>query len=155
MIIVVSGTPGTGKTLFAKKLANKKKLFYIDANKIIRDEKLFDYYDNKQKTYVVDIKKFNKKFIQIINSFNKNKDNKKKFTGLIIDSHLSHYLPNKYVDICYITRCSIKTLMQRLKKRKYAKKKIFDNIQAEIFEICLQEAIERGHRVKVIDTQKH
>ena len=35
MIIIISGTPGTGKTTFAKKIAKEKNLEYIDVKKII------------------------------------------------------------------------------------------------------------------------
>lgn len=159
MIFIVSGTPGTGKSVFAKKLAKKNKLLYVDVTRIIKQDKIYEYYDRKQKAYVVDIKKLNKKLILLISSFENSPgknfgqpDKKSKYNGLVIDSHLSHFLPQKYVDVCYITRCSLKTLEKRLKKRNYSKKKIRDNLEAEIFESCLQEAIENKHDVKVINT---
>ena len=33
--VVVTGTPGTGKTTIAKKLANKLNFYYVDVNQII------------------------------------------------------------------------------------------------------------------------
>ena len=74
--------------------------------------------------------------------------------SLVLDSHLTHYLPSKYVDICYITKCSIKELKKRLMKRRYSKEKIRENLDAEILDVCLMEALENKHRVKVIDTTK-
>ena len=59
MIITITGTPGTGKTYIAKKLAGKN-LIYIDLNKIIKEEKLYDKYDRKVKTYDVNIKTLEK-----------------------------------------------------------------------------------------------
>ena len=35
-VIIISGTPGTGKTTLAKKLAKKLDFEYIDINKIIK-----------------------------------------------------------------------------------------------------------------------
>ena len=78
----------------------------------------------------------------------------KALKGIIIDSHLSHYLPKKYVDLCVITKCSLKTLEKRLKKKKYSKEKIKENLECEIFDVCLNEAKEAGHKILVVDTTK-
>ena len=48
--IVVSGTPGTGKTILSKKLARKLNYRYIDANKMIYVHRLSEGYDKKRKT---------------------------------------------------------------------------------------------------------
>ena len=145
-VIIVTGTPGTGKTTIAKRLAKKNKAAYIDINTIIKQHKLVDTYDKKLKTNIVDVNKLNKVLIKII------KDYQKKKQSIIIDSHLSHYLPKKYVDICIVTKCSLKKLQRRLKKRNYPQKKIRENMDAEILDVCLLEAILNKHKVKVITT---
>ena len=144
MVIIVTGTPCTGKTTIAKKIAKQKKLKYIDVNQIIKDNKLYSYYNKKDKSYVVDVKKLNKFLIKLI------KKNKK----VVLDSHLTHYLPAKYVDECIITKCNIKELKKRLQKRKYAKEKIKKNLDCEIFDVCKIEALENNHKVKIVDTSK-
>lgn len=144
MIICVSGSVCTGKTTLAKLIAKKYKLKYVDVNKLIKKHKLYEKYDRKFKTYLVDIKKLNKFLIKLI----------KKNKNLVIDSHLSHYLPKKYVNLCIITKCDLKILEKRLKKRKYSKEKIRENLDAEIFNICLNEAKEMKHKIKIIDTTK-
>ena len=149
-ILAVTGTPGTGKTIIAKKLAKKLKFYYIDVNQLISMHKLFEGYDMKRRTKIVDVNKLNKFLINYIKEFKKNK----KIKGIIIDSHLSHYLPRKYVDFCIVTKCSIKELNNRLKKKKFHKNKIIENLQAEIFNICCNESIERKHKVLVVDTTK-
>jgi adenylate kinase len=168
-IIAVSGTPGTGKTEICKKLCKKLGFKRIDVNALIFKNKLSEGYDKQRKTKIIDIKKLNKLLIKEISLFKKennaklsnkkisliNKTNKNpKIKGIIIDSHLSHYLPRKYVDLCIITKCSIKELYIRLKKRRYTKKKIEENIQAEIFDICRTEAVDNKHKILTIDTTK-
>jgi len=145
-VIIVTGTPCTGKTTYAKEFAKKNKYKYIDVNKVIKENKLREYYDNKRKCYVVDIEKLNKILIEIM------KLEKKKEKGLVIDSHLSHYLPKRYIDLCVVTKCNLKELKKRMEKRKYSKAKIKENLQAEIFDVCLVEAKEKGHKIKIVNT---
>lgn len=142
MIIIVTGTPGTGKTTVSKKISKKYNHKYLNVNPIITKNKLSVGYDKKLKTKIINTKKLNKELIKVI----------KKEKNLVIDSHLSHYLPKKYVDLCIITKCDIKKLKQRLKKRKYNKIKTEQNMQAEILDICLIEAIENKHKIKIINT---
>jgi adenylate kinase len=171
MIITITGTPGVGKTFIAKKLAGRN-FEYFDLNKHIKEQKIFDDYDKKDKTYDVDVKKLKK----INNLFEKNlgikhkmtinsikdrqryNDNKIKLNdlrkilskeeGIIIDSHLSHYLKS---DLCMVVKSDIKKIRERLEKRNYSKKKIEDNVQSEIFDICLEEARKEKNNMLLLE----
>jgi len=142
-VICISGTPGTGKTFLAKNLAKKTRYILINLNKILKENKLKEKYDQKRKCYIIDTKKLNRILIDLI---------KKSKQDIIIDSHLSHYLPKKYVDLCIITKCDLKILEKRLKKRRYPKTKIRENLDCEIFDVCFNEAKENKHKVIIIDT---
>ena len=141
--IIVSGTPGTGKTELAKVLAKKINYKYIDVNKLIKENNLSDGYDKKKECEIIDTKKLAKFLVDFIKNSGEN---------LVIDSHLAHYIPEKYVDLCIITKCNLKELNKRLKKRKYSKEKVRENLDSEIFDICLNEAIEKGHTILIFDT---
>ncbi|MEM4248542.1 MAG: adenylate kinase family protein [Candidatus Nanoarchaeia archaeon] len=148
MIIIISGTPGTGKTTLAKSLAKKLGYEYIGITKLIGKHKLAEGYDIVRKCSIVNTKKLNNVLIKLIKTANKEKK------SLIIDSHLSHNLPSKYVDLCIITKCDLKVLQKRLQKKHYSKTKIRENLDVEIFDICLNEAKELGHKILVVDTTK-
>ena len=133
MIIIVTGTPGTGKTTVSKWLSGKLKFKYLDVKKLITKNKLYETYDTKI---------LNKKIIEEI----------KKGTDIIIDSHLSQFIPNNQVDLCIVCKCELKKLNKRLEKRKYNQKKIRENLDAEIFDICLEESKQEGHRIQLVET---
>ncbi len=143
--IIVSGSVGAGKTTFAMKLAHKIKGIYVDVNSLVDEHGLSEGYDKKRKSKIVDIDRLNKVLIEMI---------KKSEKKLIIDGHLSHFLPAKYVERCYIVKCDLRELNKRLEKRGYSKSKIRENLDAEIFDVCLVEAGEMGHKIEVVDASK-
>ena len=146
-VIIVTGTPGTGKTVVAKRTARQKGCKYVDVNKLIKEKKIYDSYDRKRKAFDVDTKKLNKFLIKLILE-----EKTKKIKCLVLDSHLTHYLPSRYVDLCIVTKTGLKKLKKRLEKRNYSKQKVRENLDAEIFDVCLNEAKEEGHRIKIIKT---
>ena len=150
-VIIVTGSVGSGKTTLAKKLAKKYNLNYIDVNKIIKKYGISEGYDRKRKSKIIDLNKLNKVLVKEINNY---KSIKNKKNGVIIDSHLSHHLSKKYVDLCIVTKCYLKELEKRLKKRRYSKSKIRENLDVEIFDICLNESKENKHKTLVVDTTK-
>jgi len=141
--IIVSGSVASGKTTFSKKFAKKNNYEYVDVSLLIKENKLFDGYDKKRKCYIIDTNKLNRFLTKLIQNSKKT---------LVIDSHLSHYLPEKYVKTCYIIKTDLKKLKVRLEKRKYSKNKIRENLDAEIFDICYEEAKKAGHKVRIIRT---
>jgi adenylate kinase len=142
-IIAVSGTPGTGKTTTAKQLTEELGYAYIDGKEVIRKHQLDKAYDEGRDCTIIDIDQFADAM----------KDTLKKYGNAIIDSHLSHELPADMVDIIIITTCKRPTLKRRLEKRGYAAAKVQENIEAEIFDVCYQDALASGHKhVIKIDT---
>lgn len=142
--VVVSGSIAAGKTIIAKKLAKLLKADYVNITDFVKKKRLGKY-SKKYKSYDVNINKLNNLLIRIIKKSKKN---------LVIDGHLSHYLPRKYIDLCIICKCDIKILKKRLEKRNYSKQKIRENLDVEIFDIPLVEAQKKGYNIYVIDTSK-
>ena len=179
-VIAITGTPGTGKTTIARRMSKEKGCKYVDITKLVKENKLYDGYDRKKKADDVDVKKLNKFLIKMILSekyktqerpslSGRRTQENQRFSGhrklklsceckafscetkcLVIDSHLSHYLPARYVDLCIVTKTDLKKLKKRLEKRGYSAAKVRENMDAEIFDVCLNEAKEEGHKVKVV-----
>jgi len=141
MIIIVTGVPGTGKTTLSKAIAECLKHEYVDVNAVIEEHKLSEGRDEKRDCAIVDIKRLEKALSKKISTSN----------DLVIDSHLSHYLPSELVDVCIVVRCDLKILKTRLEKRGYSEEKVRENLDCEILDMCLNEAEEIGHNILVVD----
>lgn len=144
-IIVVTGTPGAGKTTLSKELSKRFKYDYIDVNDVIKDKSLEEGYDKKKDCKIIDTEKLAVELIKMI---------KVSESSLVIDSHMSHYLPKRYVNLCLVTRCNLKDLKVRLEDRGYSDNKVRENLDSEIFEVCLQDAIESDHNVLEVQTDE-
>ncbi len=144
-VIAVTGTPGTGKTTLSKELSLLMKYGYVDPIKMF-GKKVMDGYDNIRRTSIVDPKKLVELLVGLIG--------KSSEEGLVIDSHMSHFLPSKHVNLCIVTRTNLKTLKRRLEKKGYPEPKVRENLDSEIFEICLTEAAEKGHKLLILDTTR-
>lgn len=136
MIIAVSGTPATGKSIIAKLLAKKLSYRYIDLNGIAKEKGLYAGYDSKRKVKIVDVGLIEKEV-------------KRMEGNLVLDSHYAHEIKN---DLTVILRTNPKELRERMRKKGWPKEKIEENVEAEIMEVCKTEALELGRRVIEIDT---
>lgn len=145
-VIIVTGSVGSGKTTLAKKLAKSLDFKYVDVNQVINDAGLCEEFDKARDCVVVDEKKLSEKLVELISKSKK---------SLVIDSHMSYFIPKKFVGVCVVTLCdNLKVLENRLKKRNYSKNKIKENLESEIFHVCLNEAKEAGHDVLIVETSK-
>lgn len=146
--IIVTGTPGTGKTTVAMRLARRMACDYVDVNKVISQHKLSSGYDRKKRCRIVDVKNLNKELVKIA------KKHRTSGECVVIDSHLAHYMPADAVDTCIVTRCRLDLLKRRLKRRRYSAEKVRENMDCEIFEVCMTEAAEAGHNIIAVQTDK-
>ena len=146
-LVILTGTPGTGKTVIGKKLSLLLDYTYLNGDQLIKSEKLASEYDKTRHVPIVDPLKF------AISALKRLKiESKQGSKGLILDSHISHFMPASKVDACLVFTCAINVLHKRLAKRGYPKSKIRENLDAEIFDTILLEAKKRYKKITKVDT---
>jgi adenylate kinase len=143
-VIVVTGTPGTGKTRLAQILALRLGFTLVDVHSVIEQKNICDEYDAVKECKIIDVDVLNKVLIEIIDGGG----------DLVIDSHMAHHLPSEKVDLVIVTKCDLKILKKRLEERGYPEEKVRENLDVEIFDNCLVESEEKGHDVMIVDTSR-
>jgi len=129
--IIITGTPGVGKTTHCQDLAQKTGLHHLDINEAVRKHNIGESSSDPDdpNTKIVD----EDRLLDCI-------ENDLEEGGQIIDWHACDFFPPSMIDLVCVIRCENKLLYDRLKARGYGEKKLEENMDCEIMEVLLQEA---------------
>ncbi len=130
MLIALTGTPGTGKSSVAELLRRRG---YRVASVVELAKKYDCVIDEENGELVIDVEKLADRI---------------DFDG-IVEGHLSHLLKP---DLAIVLRCNPAALKERLMERKWSEEKLMENVEAELLDVILVEALEHAGEVYEIDT---
>uniref|UniRef100_A0A915M977 Adenylate kinase isoenzyme 6 homolog n=2 Tax=Meloidogyne incognita group TaxID=654580 RepID=A0A915M977_MELJA len=131
--ILITGTPATGKTTLAKKVAENLPLNFIDIGTTIKNGNFFDGYDKRLETHILDEDK-------LLDHLQERLDSEE--GGYILDYHSSELFPKRWFDFIFVLRCDTQQLFDRLTDRGYSDIKRRENIECEIFGTIAEETRE-------------
>lgn len=134
MLIALTGTPGVGKSTVAK-ILERRGYRVFSVNELA--EKFGCILGEEEGSKVVDVDKLAKEVRKV----------EKDLT--IIEGHLSHLLKP---DLAIVLRCNPIELKKRLEERGWSTEKILENVEAEIVDVILIEAMENVKEVYEVDT---
>jgi len=140
LVVAVSGTPGTGRSVFARTLAKKLDAQLVDLNALIKKRKI--YKKDADGTLIADPIKVRAGFARLIKSLR---------GPVVVEGLLVHFLQPKYISHVVVLRTKPSVLEKRLRKRGYSLKKIKDNVESEALSIILWEAVKIHGAKKVYE----
>ncbi len=132
-VIVITGTPCTGKTTISEKLIRRTgNSELIKANEIVKGKKLFKGYSEGGEM-IADMKALRMELEKRIRA--------SKAELVIAEGHLLCDIPIRGA-VAIVIREHLNTLLARMKKRGYSKNKIEGNIVSEAIDYCGVNAAE-------------
>lgn len=135
MIIVVTGTPGVGKTTVSKLLAERLGYDYVSIKEFATEKGIGEAVEGELE---IDVDELAKVALGEFRSRN-----------VVIDGHLGHFIP---ADIVIVLRANPKLVAERLEERGYSQRKVAENVEAELIDLILVEALEENQNVIEVDT---
>eukprot|EP00920_Eleutheroschizon_duboscqi_P036249 GHVT01087588.1.p1 GENE.GHVT01087588.1~~GHVT01087588.1.p1 ORF type:complete len:215 (+),score=17.26 GHVT01087588.1:144-788(+) len=159
--VLVTGTPGVGKTTFCQELCEQTGLRHVEVSALIKKERLYSEWDDERDCSIFD----DKKLAYVIDDLLQESDHsacdsegieedrhdeetavtdlprrKQIFSGHCFDFHSCSFMDPSWIDAVIVLRSDTAVLYDRLEKRNYTHEKIQENVQCEIFQVLLDEA---------------
>ncbi|VEL06841.1 unnamed protein product [Protopolystoma xenopodis] len=124
--ILITGTPGTGKSTLASEVSRRTSLNFLSVNDVAAEFELYDGYDDQNECYILDDDRVIDQMEPQMYS-----------GGQIVEYHSCDYFPERWFDAVFVLRTSNEFLYPRLKQRNYSDKKIADLIHCEIVQVSI------------------
>jgi len=133
-IYIVTGTPGVGKSSVSKMLASILGARLVSIGELVKKEGLYTGWDEKRETLIADTDRLSERISEIIGAERRT---------IIIEGHYAvHVIPPEKVDLIFILRRDPRELKKTLEDRGYSRRKIMENLAAEILDVCLFDAVD-------------
>ncbi|KAI9105308.1 AAA domain-containing protein [Phlyctochytrium arcticum] len=129
--ILVTGTPGTGKTTTCELIGISTGLEHIEVGKLVKEKKLHQGWDEQFQSWLIDED-------QVVDEL----EARMQRGGTVVDHHGCDFFPERWFDLVVVLRADNSTLYPRLEGRNYSERKIQENIECEIMQVVLEEARE-------------
>jgi adenylate kinase len=132
--ILITGTPGTGKSSLAQLASEKlapKGFKYIDVTALIRDHECHEGMDEEFNSLIVD----DDKLLDVMEELLTN-------GGCIVDYHSCDFFPERWFELVLVMTTKTELLYDRLIARGYDTKKVNENMECEIMKVVLDSAKE-------------
>jgi adenylate kinase len=134
-VILITGTPCTGKTTIANLLASKLCAYYINLTDFAKIHNLTLGEDSERQTTIIDEEKMRQKLQKTIAT--------SEYSNIIVDGHYAAAVtPTELVSNVFVLRRNPKELKVFMQKSGFKAAKMWENLSAEILDSCLIEALQ-------------
>ncbi|XP_020589187.1 adenylate kinase isoenzyme 6 homolog [Phalaenopsis equestris] len=127
--ILVTGTPGTGKTTTCSLLADATQLRHINVGDLVKAKNLHEGWDEEFECHIINEELVCDEMEDMMED-----------GGNIVDYHGCDFFPEHWFDRVVVLQTDNSVLHDRLSSRGYMGVKLTNNIECEIFQVLLEEA---------------
>lgn len=131
--IVITGTPGVGKTTAAREIARADGYRLIELNSLAKEAGALAGQDPERGAAIIDEAKLKRELTKALKS---------EGAKFIVEGHYGEIVPPRFVERAIVLRLDPRILRLRLAERGYPPSKVDENVQAEILDSCLASAVE-------------
>ncbi|KAG0216682.1 P-loop containing nucleoside triphosphate hydrolase protein [Mortierella sp. GBAus27b] len=140
--ILITGTPGTGKTTTSEMAAEATGLTHINVGDLVKAKALHEGLDKDYDSYILDEDKLIDEMEEMMRP-----------GGKIVDFHSCDIFPERWFDLVIVLRTDNGVLYPRLESRGYNAMKINENMECEIMQVVLEEARESYAKEILVELQ--
>ena len=137
--ILVTGTPGVGKTSLCSLLENQleeefglKGFEYVKLADLVQQKKLYKNWNSEFNVPIFDEDMVCDELEPLMSERG----------GIILEFHSCDFFPERWFQLVVLLRCNNTDLYDRLLARGYNEKKITENIECEIMDVLKDEVLE-------------
>ncbi len=128
--VLVTGTPGTGKSRLAERLAGEVEgMTWLNVGDFAREKGHLGEWDEDYQSHLLEDDPLLDDLEEPVAR-----------GGLVVDHHVTEFFPERYFDAVFVLRTDNTLLHDRLTRRGYRGRKLEENVQCEIFQTVLDEA---------------
>ncbi len=143
-IIIVTGTPGVGKTVLARLLAKKIGFTFSSLGDLVRKERLHKGFDRRARSYIIDERSVRRKLQGYF------EDQREK--GIVFETHsVCSILPKASGMVAIVLRVDPLILAKRLHARNWPKLKIWENVESEMIDVSLYDSLRVLGKTRVLE----
>jgi adenylate kinase len=133
-VVIVTGTPGVGKSSTSELLASRLNGLHVDLGELVKDEGLHCGFDPERDTLIADEPRLSEHVNQIIG---------RSEGYVIVDGHIAiGIVDSERVLLVLVLRRNPDELRAVLKKKGFKARKVAENVAAEVLDVCLADAVE-------------
>jgi len=129
--VLLTGTPGTGKTTTCALIAEKTGLKHFNVGEFVKQNACTESYDAEFDTHILDEDKLLDLMEPLMTE-----------GGYVVDYHSCDLFPERWFDLVLVLRSDTSALFDRLKERGYNDKKLNENMECEIMMVVYESARE-------------